>query len=150
MPRAFFLRAEKLFTPFSPEGEAFIRDWAKSFDGDGWVDRFSGVPVDPYEEVIGGRLFDYEGDWSSARWRDLQTSIELAGYDGAILPDWDGDKGMFEAVVVFHPNQIKLATGNSGTFRLDSDDIRLKRHDAAADTKTSANAALRARRLVAN
>jgi len=113
-PRSFYLKAEKLFDPRSKEGRAFIREWAKNWDE--WIDRQSGEDIDPVDAVLEGRLFDYEGDWSAERWRDLQASIEAAGYDGARLPDWDNDRGTFDAIIVFRPEQIKSATGNRGTF----------------------------------
>jgi len=124
-PRSFYLKAEKLFDPRSKDGQAFIREWAKIWDE--WIDRQSGDEIDPVDAVLEGRLFDYEGDWSAERWRDLQASIEVAGYDGARLPDWDSYQGTFDAIIVFSPNQIKSATGNRGTFDPTNPDIRFSR-----------------------
>lgn len=114
-PRQFYLKSEKLVDITRGKDSAdFIRKWAKVWDE--WVDRQSGEEVDPVEYVREGRLFDYEGDWSGERWKDLQATIESEGFDGAVLPDWDNDTGMFKAIVVFTPTQIKSATGNTGNF----------------------------------
>lgn len=114
-PRAFFVRAGNLLdlTRLDQDSERFIREWAKRW-GD-WVDRETGEEVDPVEVVESGRLFDWEGDWSGKRWKDLQATIENAGYDGAILPDYDSQNGVFPAYIVFSPNQIK-SVENQGTW----------------------------------
>lgn len=142
-PRAFFLRAERLFELESAEGEKFIRAWAKAWDDDGWIDRQSGEDVDPYDVVLSGRLFDYEGTWSSERWRDLQVSIECAGYDGARLADWDNGTGTFEVLIVFDPLQIK-SVDNSGMFDPESADVN---DSAAVDVSVQGSAELRRERM---
>ncbi len=86
------------------------------------------------DAVLEGRLFDYEGDWSAERWRDLQASIEAAGYDGARLPDWDNDRGTFDAIIAFRPEQIKSATGNRGTF--DPNDPNILNQSRSPETES--------------
>ena len=112
-PRAFYVKAERLLdlTEDTRETRKFIREWAKNWDD--WTDRQSGEQVDPVDVVFGGRLFDYEGDWSSERWRDLQATA-LENHDAAYLVDWHD--GPFKALIVKGGSQIKSATGNRGTF----------------------------------
>lgn len=116
-PRAFYLSADKVLdlTKESKESNDFIRAWADNWNDEGWIDRTSGEEVDPVDEVRSGRLFDYEGDWSSRRWLDLQASISAAGYNGAVLPDSHSNNAM-SSIVVFEPTQIKSAIGNNGQF----------------------------------
>lgn len=122
-PRAYYLKIIKPLdlTNDSPAAIKFITKWAKRFDE--WIDRQSGEKEDPADFVFSGRLFDYEGNWSSERWLDLQDYIEASGYDGAILPDWDNDTGLFPSVIVFKPTQVK-SIQNDGTWDADDPDIR--------------------------
>lgn len=122
-PKDYYLKLVKFLDLASETtiADKFIRKWAKRFDE--WVDRQSGEEVDPVDEVRGGRLFDYEGDWSSERWLDLQGYIEAQGYDGAALPDWDNDIGMFPAIIVFDPHNIK-SVDNDGGWDRDDVDVR--------------------------
>ncbi len=122
-PREYYLSANKVLNLFSDDQktEKFIRCWAENFDE--WIDRQSGEEIDPVQAVQDGQLFDYEGDWSGERWLDLQATIEDAGYDGAILPDYDSATGVFPSFIVFRPNQIK-AVDNDGTWDENDDDIR--------------------------
>jgi hypothetical protein len=112
-PNKYHVKAPKVLNLMddTPSARNFIGEWAKNYDdpestADGWVDRQSGEVVDPADAVFSGQLFDWEGDWSSRRWRDLQAAAEDAGYDAVILPDWDGDKGVFPSYVVFKPESI--------------------------------------------
>lgn len=120
-PRAYFLRAEKLIDLFSESHKVqkFILKWAEDFDD--WIDRRSGEEIDPRDVVASGELFDFEGDWSSYRWRSLQRHIQNNGYDGAALPDIDGGQ-VFPSIVVFKPNQIK-AVDNDGSWDLNDDNV---------------------------
>lgn len=117
-PRAFYIKAEKLLdlTRDTPEARKWITEWAKAWDDEGWIDRGSGEQIHPVDAVQDGRLFDYEGDWSSERWKDIQASAKADGYDAVKLPDWDNNTGTFPSLVVFDPTHIKSATGNSGAF----------------------------------
>lgn len=112
-PRAFYVKADRLLdlTEDTPEARKFITEWSKNWDE--WVDRESGESIDPVDAVLDGRLFDYEGDWSSERWRDLQATA-LENHDAAYLPDWHD--GPFKALIVRGGSQIKSATDNSGAF----------------------------------
>jgi hypothetical protein len=51
-------------------------------------------------------MFDYEGDWSSERWMDIQATAESDGYDAVILPDFDSQTGVFPSVVALNNNGI--------------------------------------------
>lgn len=115
-PRSFYLKADNLLdlTQDTLENRKWITKWAESFDD--WTDRQTGEEMDAADVLFGGGMFDFEGDWSQERWRDLQATAEYEGYDGVILPDWDNGKGVFPSYVVFAPNQIKSAIGNSGAF----------------------------------
>ena len=105
-PRAFVIAAERVLdlTRDTPANRRWVDNWGKSFDS--WVDRASGENIDPFTVLEGGRLFDYEGNWSSERWRDIQASAEADGYDAVVLPDYCGKAGVFPAVVAFRPEQI--------------------------------------------
>lgn len=115
-PRAFFLNAKNLLDLSEDTAPArkFIAEWGQRFED--WTDRESGEEVDPASAVFGGRLFDWEGDGSSERWRDIQATAEAKGYDGVILPDWDNGLGVFPAYVIYSSHQIKSAIGNNGAF----------------------------------
>ncbi len=108
-PSAFYIKADKVIdlTKETPEAEKFIREWAKAWEDEGWIDRTTGEPVDPVEYVRSGQLFDYEGNWSGKRWKDVQATAEEEGYDAIILPDYDSAKGVFPSVVAFKPEQIE-------------------------------------------
>jgi phage portal protein BeeE len=135
-PREFYLSSERFIDlTQGKQGEEFIREWAKVYDDEGWIDRETGEEIDPVEFVQSGRLFDYEGDWSGNRWKDLQATIEADGYQGARLPDYDNDSGLFSAIVVFKPTSIKLATGNSGTFDPSNPNIYKSGSDCGANAE---------------
>lgn len=56
--------------------------------------------------------------------RDVVEMIKAAGYDSVIFNDENPDTGeSFESWAVFHPEQIKSATGNRGTFDPNSPNI---------------------------
>jgi hypothetical protein len=107
--RAFYCSAPKVLdlTQDTIANAKFVQEWGKSFDD--WTDRASGEAVDPFDVVQAGQLFDYEGDWSSERWRDLQGTANSRGYDAVILPDWSNGIGTFPSVVVFDNKHIGLA-----------------------------------------
>jgi hypothetical protein len=128
-PRSFYLSAEKVLdlTRRTKESIDFVKSWGKVWEEDGWVDRETGEEINPWDVVESGRMFDFEGDWSSRRWLDLQASIEVAGYDGAYLPDTHNGGQLMKSIVVFRPNQIKSATNNNGDFDGTNPDIRLSR-----------------------
>jgi hypothetical protein len=109
-PRAFYLRAERYLdlTEDGMDAWKFISAWGAKHDLEDFRDRESGEIVDPITAVQGGRLFDWEGDWSSRLWRDLQSHVEYAGYDAVTLPDWDNGRGMIPATVVFRPENVRL------------------------------------------
>lgn len=106
IPRAFALAADKVLdlTNDSMANRKWVDQWAKSFDA--WVDRRSGEERDAFSVLEGGGMFDYEGDWSGERWKDLVASAEHAGFDVVILPDLDNSLGVFPSVVAFRPDQI--------------------------------------------
>ena len=120
--RAFYIKAEKVLdlTRDSLAARRWVAKWAKSFDE--WIDRQSGEEVDPFDVIESGRLFDYEGDWSSERWIDLQLSAKADGYDMLIAPDTHD--GVFSSYIVFDPKNIK-SVFNRGTFDPTSPDILL-------------------------
>jgi len=73
-----------------------------------WQDRQSGEDVAPEEVVFGGRLFDYEGNWSAKLWNDLQSYVHSRGYDAVRLSDLiDGERA--PVVVALHEAAIKSA-----------------------------------------
>lgn len=121
--RAFYIRAKKVLNLMEDtrESRRWVREWSENFDE--WVDRESGEEMDPFDILQGGRMFDYEGDWSSERWLDIQAQAENQGYDAVILPDYDSDIGIFPAVVVFDPRNIKLVD-NDGSFDMSDPDVR--------------------------
>ena len=71
----------------------------------------------------------------AARWElfdgdaSFREALLAAGYDGARLvePDSDDRTNLTTSWVAFHPDQIKSAIGNRGTFDPNSPDIRFSR-----------------------
>lgn len=108
-PRRFFVRAEKILdlTKDSLQNMKWVNTWGEGFDE--WHDPQSGEEITPWEVLEGGRLFDYEGDWSSNRWKDIQQTAHNYGYDVVILPDYDSNVGIFPSMVVFDEKNLKLA-----------------------------------------
>ncbi len=109
-PRAFFLRANR-HIDLCGEGEEqrkMIYEWAAGYDKEDFRERASGEIMDPVDVVQSGHLFDWEGDWSSRLWRDLQAFAESKGYDAVTLPDLDRSRGMIPSTVVFKPEDVWL------------------------------------------
>lgn len=107
-PRRFYVRAPRILdlTQDTLENMMWVKKWGESFDE--WRDPQSGEEVDAWWILQGGRMFDYEGDWSCERWRDIQGAADSDGYDAVILPD-TGDVGIFPSFVVFDEHNLKLA-----------------------------------------
>lgn len=108
-PRKFYVRAPKILDLMedSIKNMQWVQKWGESFDD--WIDRESGEKIDAWSVLSGGRMFDYEGNWSTERWIDLQSTIKSEGYDATILPDYDGEIGIFPSFVVFDEHSLKLA-----------------------------------------
>lgn len=108
-PRLFYVHAPKVLdlTKDTLENMKWVEAWGKSFDE--WRDPQTGEEVDAWYVLEGGRLFDYEGDWSSRRWKDIQGSAHHDGYDVVVLPDYDSRHGVFPSFVVFDEKNLKLA-----------------------------------------
>ncbi len=139
LPEPYYLRLVKPLdlTSDTPAAVEFIREWARSWEDEGWVDRRCGEQVDPVDVVLGGQLFDYEGDWSMERWQDLQMSVQRAGYDGAHLVDANADGSVFVSTICFEPHQIKSASRNSGDYSRLTDDVRFSSAGARASLPTN-------------
>lgn len=149
--RRFYLRGPVLDLrgddqyQMSREGEKFVNQWAKDAEWD-FVDRSSGEEVSPSDAVAGGELFDWEGDWSSERWKDLQATAFGAGFNTVILRDKSGDAetGYMDSYVAKDSNSIKSAdpvtrdsSGNiiplSQRFNESSNDIRFQKSQERDD-----------------
>lgn len=63
--------------------------------------------------------------------REFRERLEAEGYDGVY---YNGD--LNEEWVAFHPNQIKSATENVGTYDRDNDDVRYRDKEFATSTIT--------------
>jgi len=107
-PRRFYVRAPKVLNLMNDtlENMMWVNKWGESFDE--WRDPQSGEEVDAWYILEGGRMFDYEGDWSSERWMDIQGAAHADGYDAVILPDTD-HRRIFPSFVVFDEHNLKLA-----------------------------------------
>jgi hypothetical protein len=109
--RRFYVGGRTLdLTQPTPEAIAWIRKWAEDGEWD-FVDRSTGESVSPEDAVLSGRLYDWEGTWSGRRWKDIQESAAVDGYDIVKLLDEDKDavEGTFVSTVVLNENKIKLA-----------------------------------------
>ena len=141
--RRFYVRAPKVLdlTKDNLSTMRWVAKWAESFDE--WIDRQTGEEVSAFDILQSGRMFDYEGDWSSERWMDLQATAEIEGYDAVVLPDYDSERGVFPSLVVFDSKNLKLA--DPATYDDNGNLIPLSRRfdDARADIRYS----LQARRL---
>jgi predicted nucleotidyltransferase/8-oxo-dGTP pyrophosphatase MutT (NUDIX family) len=108
--RRFYVRAPKVLD-LTDEGDVeaarWTNEWGKTYDE--WVDRQSGEELTPFDAVLHGTLYDYEGDWSMERWTDLQATAHADGYDAVVVPDWHRHEGENVSLVVFDANNIKLA-----------------------------------------
>jgi hypothetical protein len=109
-PRAFFLRADRHIDlrGDGDEQRKLIYAWAAQHDEEDFRERASGDIMDPVDVVQSGHLFDWEGNWSSRLWRNLQMFVEDKGYDAVTLPDLDRDRGMIPSTVVFKPADVWL------------------------------------------
>lgn len=81
--------------------------WGGDRESEGIDSEFGGIVVpayvsikNPADEELAGQ---YEADYGAEAWVEL----EREGYDGIIAGD---------EIVAFHPEQVKSATGNDGTF----------------------------------
>ena len=63
---------------------------------------------------------DGTGGWTMNAWRDLQRIVHAEGYDALIVHDDGEGAGKGLDVIVFEPDQVKLAYGNAGVFSTDS------------------------------
>jgi hypothetical protein len=108
-PRKFYVRAPKILdlTQDTLQNMKWVQKWGESFDE--WRDPQSGEEIDAWTVLEGGRMFDYEGDWSSERWMDIQATAHHQGYDAIILPDFDSKFGIFPSFVIFDEKNLKLA-----------------------------------------
>ncbi len=83
-------------------------------------------------------------EWKAAG-KKLDTSakevitkvLEANGYDGVIIREDAGSFGRkTDAYIALHPEQVKSATDNVGTFDRDNPDIRFSTRNAGEDVKT--------------
>ena len=109
IPRLFYVKAPRVLdlTIDSMENMKWVQKWGERFDE--WRDPQTGEEVDAWYILEGGRMFDYEGDWSTERWKDIQKEAHRQGYDAVILPDYDSRNGIFPSFVVFDERNLKLA-----------------------------------------
>jgi hypothetical protein len=126
-PRKFYVRAPKILNLMNDtmENMNWVQKWSESFDE--WIDRGSGEQTDAWTVLSSGGMFDYEGDWSSERWMDIQATSKSEGYDAVILPDYDSSFGVFPSFVIFDEHNIKLAESEvplEQRFNRTVDDIR--------------------------
>lgn len=107
-PRKFYVRAPKVLdlTKDSLENMMWVKQWGTIWEP--WNDPQTGEAVDAWYILEGGRMFDYEGDWSAERWMDIQATAENEGFDAIVLPDTD-NRRIFPSFVVFDERNLKLA-----------------------------------------
>ena len=108
-PRRFYVRAPKVLDLMndSLQNMMWVNKWGEESFGE-WRDPQTGEVVDAWYVLEGGRMFDFEGNWSCERWMDLQGTAAAAGYDAVILPDSD-HRRIFPSFVVFDERNLKLA-----------------------------------------
>jgi len=108
-PRGFYVRAPKVLDLMndSLQNMMWVNKWGENSFGE-WRDRESGEVVEAWYVLEGGRMFDFEGDWSCERWVDLQATAASEGYDAVILPDSD-HRRIFPSFVIFDERNLKLA-----------------------------------------
>jgi len=131
-PRLFYVKAPRILNLLddSLENMRWVERWGESFDE--WRDPRSGEEVTAWDVLSGGQMFDYEGDWSSERWMDIQATAENDGYDAVVLPDYDSQVGIFPSIVVFDEKNLKLA--DPTTFDDNGNPIPLnRRYDDRVD-----------------
>lgn len=109
--RRFYVKTNSVLDLANPNNSEmqWIKEWGEAWQEDGWTDRTSGDDITAYDAVMSGRLFDYEGDWSGERWRDLQLAAKNAGFDLLIVPDAATDIEDPTATIVLDERNIKLA-----------------------------------------
>jgi hypothetical protein len=108
-PRGFYVKAHRILdlTKDTIENMKWVIEWGKKFSP--WNDPQSGEDIDAWYALEGGRMFDFEGDWSCYRWKDIQRTADNQGYDAIILPDFDSTVGIFPSFVIFNEKNLKLA-----------------------------------------
>jgi hypothetical protein len=109
--RRFYVKTNSVLDLSNPNNSAmrWIKEWGEAWQEDGWTDRATGEDITAYDAITSGRLFDYEGDWSSERWQDLQLAAKNAGFDLLIVPDAATDIEEPTATIVLQDGNIKLA-----------------------------------------
>ena len=112
-PRAFALdpgRTLELLNldPVRPpiDAAAVLDELRSEFDE--WIERRSGEPMDVWEFLESGSLYDYEGTGSGERWNRLFALARAHGFDSVkVLDQTDGVQGEDAVVwVVFDPDRI--------------------------------------------
>ncbi len=108
-PRGFYVKAHKILdlTKDTIENMKWVIEWGKEFAP--WNDPQTGEDIDAWYALEGGRMFDFEGDWSCYRWKDIQRTADNQGYDAVILPDYDNKVGIFPSFIIFDEKNLKLA-----------------------------------------
>jgi len=104
------------------------------YDGDDKVNGFNRM-IQEFEEVTGKKTYDATPEDAAA----FREYIQSLGFDGVIIFQWTGDKGLSERPVdiyiALESNQIKSATENRGTFDSGDPDIRNPRQSVKGDNK---------------
>jgi hypothetical protein len=91
----------------SREAVAWIQEWAKE-SGYDFIDSDDGFEYDPVDIYFALEMWNFEGDGSGARWKDIQRTAQEQGYDIVLLAD-SHDSQPMTSVVVLNENNIKLA-----------------------------------------
>jgi hypothetical protein len=131
-------------TDYTQDGIELIQGWAEE-SGYDFIDRYSGEEVNPIDAVLGGHLFDWEGDWSAERWASLQEYVNDKGYDVVRLNDQGFGKSVVSEVAL-NSTALKLAdpityddAGNiiplSERFNAASEDVRYSKVPSLARTR---------------
>jgi len=79
---------------------------------------------------------------------EVRQAIKAAGYDGVVYNN--DTEGEGDSWIAFDPEQIKSATGNSGTFDPTNPDIRFSRQEPAPEDATAKKRAVLERLIDAN
>ena len=96
-----YIRAEK---PFDYENPAHIEE-------------FKQASIEDVSDNLASMMST--GNWALIERPEIQKTIRDAGFDAFYIKE-----GGRKNLALYSPNQVKSATGNSGTFSKDSDDIR--------------------------